>query len=68
MLKIAAAGATALCAGILCTTPYSLSVTPQGSVSLSLDSDERPQRSLESGDVQSARQHCPEIATHFLGA
>jgi len=38
MLKIAAAGATALCAGILCTTPYSLSVTPQGSVSLSLDS------------------------------
>ena len=37
MLKIAAAGATALCAGILCTTPYSLSVTPQGSVSLSLD-------------------------------
>jgi hypothetical protein len=28
MLKIAAAGATALCAGILCTTPYSLSVTP----------------------------------------
>ena len=38
MLKMAAAGATALCAGILCTTPYSLSVTPQGSVSLSLDS------------------------------
>ena len=38
MLKIATAGATALCAGILCTTPYSLSVTPQGSVSLSLDS------------------------------
>ena len=38
MLKIAAAGGTALCAGILCTTPYSLSVTPQGSVSLSLDS------------------------------
>src|SRR3974377_1917216 len=38
MLKLAAAGATALCAGILCTTPYSLSVTPQGSVSLSLDS------------------------------
>ena len=38
MLKIAAAGATALCAGILCTTPYSLSVTPPGSVSLSLDS------------------------------
>src|SRR5215472_17028642 len=38
MLKIAAAGATALCAGILCTTPYSLSVTPQGSVSLSMDS------------------------------
>ena len=38
MLKIAAAGATALCAGILCTIPYSLSVTPQGSVSLSLDS------------------------------
>ena len=38
MFKIAAAGATALCAGILCTTPYSLSVTPQGSVSLSLDS------------------------------
>ena len=37
MLKIAAAGATALCAGILCTTPHSLSVTPQGSVSLSLD-------------------------------
>src|SRR3974390_2939267 len=37
MLKIAAAGATALCAGILCTTPYSLSVTPQGSVSLSVD-------------------------------
>jgi hypothetical protein len=37
MLKIAAAGATALCAGILCTTPYSLSVTPQGSVSLSMD-------------------------------
>ena len=37
MFKIAAAGATALCAGILCTTPYSLSVTPQGSVSLSLD-------------------------------
>src|SRR6516165_359184 len=39
-LKMAAAGATALCAGILCTTPYSLSVTPQGqgSVSLSLDS------------------------------
>jgi len=37
MLKIAAAGATVLCAGILCTTPYSLSVTPQGSVSLSLD-------------------------------
>jgi len=37
MLKIAAAGATALCAGILCTTPYSLNVTPQGSVSLSLD-------------------------------
>src|SRR3974390_989545 len=37
MLKIAAAGATALCAGILCTTPYSVSVTPQGSVSLSLD-------------------------------
>jgi hypothetical protein len=29
---------TALCAGILCTTPYSLSVTSQGSVSLSLDS------------------------------
>src|SRR3974377_2399162 len=38
MLKKAAAGATALCAGILCATPYSLSVTPQGSVSLSLDS------------------------------
>src|SRR6516162_7017463 len=38
MLKIAAAGATALCAGILCTSPYSLSVTPPGSVSLSLDS------------------------------
>src|SRR3974390_1777866 len=37
MFKIAAAGATALCAGILCTTPYSVSVTPQGSVSLSLD-------------------------------
>src|SRR3974377_1495724 len=37
MFKIAAASATALCAGILCTTPYSLSVTPQGSVSLSLD-------------------------------
>ena len=37
MLKIAAVGATALCAGILCTTPYSLSVTPHGSVSLSLD-------------------------------
>jgi hypothetical protein len=37
MFKIAAAGATALCAGILCTTPYSLRVTPQGSVSLSLD-------------------------------
>jgi hypothetical protein len=37
MLKIAAAGATALCAGILLTTPYSLSVTPQGSVSLSMD-------------------------------
>ena len=29
MLKIAAAGATALCAGILCTTPYSLNVTPK---------------------------------------
>jgi hypothetical protein len=38
MLKIAAAGATVLCAGILCTTPYSLNVTPQGSVSLSMDS------------------------------
>jgi hypothetical protein len=38
MLKMAAAGATALCAGILCATPYSLHVTPQGSVSLSLDS------------------------------
>jgi hypothetical protein len=38
MLKIAAAGVTALCAGILCATPYSLRVTPQGSVSLSLDS------------------------------
>src|SRR6516225_4279879 len=38
MFKIAATGATVLCAGILCTTPYSLSVTPQGSVSLSLDS------------------------------
>ena len=37
MLKIAAAGVTALCAGILCATPYSLRVTPQGSVSLSLD-------------------------------
>jgi len=37
MLKIAAVSATALCAGILCTTPYSLSVTPQGSVSLSLN-------------------------------
>jgi hypothetical protein len=38
MLKMAAAGVTALCAGILCATPYSLRVTPQGSVSLSLDS------------------------------
>jgi len=38
MLKIAAAGVTALCAGILCATPYSLRITPQGSVSLSLDS------------------------------
>jgi hypothetical protein len=38
MLKMAAAGVTALCAGILCATPHSLRVTPQGSVSLSLDS------------------------------
>ena len=38
MLKIATAGVTALCAGILCATPYSLRVTPQESVSLSLDS------------------------------
>ena len=38
MLKIAAAGVTAHCAGILCATPYSLRVTPQGSVSLFLDS------------------------------
>jgi len=38
MLNIAAAGVTALCAGILCATPYSLRVTPQESVSLSLDS------------------------------
>ncbi len=38
MLKIVAAGVTALCASILCTTPYSFRVTPEGSVSLSLDS------------------------------
>ncbi len=38
MSKIAAAGVTALCASILCTTPYSFRVTPEGSVSLSLDS------------------------------
>jgi hypothetical protein len=38
MLKMAAAGITALCAGILCATPYSLRITPQGSVWLSLDS------------------------------
>jgi hypothetical protein len=38
MLKMAAVGVTALCAGILCATPYSLRVTPQGSVWLSLDS------------------------------
>ena len=38
MLKMAAAGITVLCVGILCATPYSLRVTPQGSVSLSLDS------------------------------
>jgi len=35
MPKIAAAGVTALCASILCTTPYSFRVTPEGSVSLS---------------------------------
>jgi hypothetical protein len=38
MLKIAAAGSTALCAGILCMTPYSVRLTPDGSVSLSVDS------------------------------
>jgi len=38
MLKIVAAGVTALCASILCTTPYSFRATPEGSVSLSLDS------------------------------
>lgn len=38
MLKIAAAGATALCAGILCAAPFSPRVSPDGGVSLALDS------------------------------
>ena len=38
MLKMTAAGITAFCAGILCATPYSLRLAPQGSVWLSLDS------------------------------
>ena len=38
MSKIATAGVTALCAGILCAAPFSLHLSPMGTVSLSLDS------------------------------
>ena len=37
MLKPVAAGLTAVCAGILCAAPFSVSVSPDAGVSLSLD-------------------------------